>query len=224
MIAPWVEDDDAIEEVVRNTPRLCTTHCTLIKADRRGHVYFLEWGGHRLVIKWFPPFWAPPSRAVRRILKGRVGALIWERALQAYERGVSIARPLGMNQPASRYRQAYLVSEWVDGVALDLALADQALPQNTRAQIARNTGTVIRVMHSKGVTHGDLKPRNILISDSEPVLIDPDGIRIHMITAGLEKRARRDYKTLVSELAARSVEPLLVAELEQGMNAAAASD
>jgi len=210
VIAREFDADLSLRRIIEAVPAICRDEAELIKADGRGRVYRIESYGYRLAVKWFPALGATPGRTLRRLTKGRWGASIWRRARNAYERGLPLATPIGFHQPWSWHHEAYLVFQWIDGPTISAMLSDESVPFATRVQVAAAVGELIGSMHQSGISHGDLKARNILVAGKTPVLIDPDAIRIHRVSVGLKKRARRDWKTIVASLNASPVDSRLV--------------
>jgi serine/threonine protein kinase len=67
----------------------------------------------------------------------------------------------------------HLVVEYLDGPTLD-ELLDEHGPVDTPevVALAGRLAATLRWLHRNGVTHGDVKPSNVVIRDGEPVLID----------------------------------------------------
>jgi hypothetical protein len=67
----------------------------------------------------------------------------------------------------------YLVTEYVDGVRLDRAIAASGrLPATDLAGLAVGMAAALTAIHGAGVVHRDLKPSNVLLSYFGPKVID----------------------------------------------------
>jgi hypothetical protein len=67
----------------------------------------------------------------------------------------------------------YLVTEFVDGVPLSVAVADGGpLDESTLHGVALGVAAALSAVHAAGVVHRDLKPANVLLSLSGPRVID----------------------------------------------------
>src|SRR5918995_1507955 len=67
----------------------------------------------------------------------------------------------------------YLVTEYVDGVRLDRAVAASGrLPATDLAGLAVGMAAALTAIHGAGVVHRDLKPSNVLLSYFGPKVID----------------------------------------------------
>lgn len=98
--------------------------------------------------------------------------------------------------------KSYLVTEYVKGQKLyDFLQADRT-KQEQRSIVTRQVKELLREMGKDGITHGDLKHTNILITGNGPVLTDLDGMKVHKWiwlyklrhAKDLERFANRQYK------------------------------
>ena len=70
-------------------------------------------------------------------------------------------------------RAPYLVTEFVDGVPLSVAVSDGGpLDESTLHGVALGVAAALSAVHAAGVVHRDLKPANVLLSLSGPRMID----------------------------------------------------
>ncbi len=70
-------------------------------------------------------------------------------------------------------RGLFLVTEFIDGVPLDLFCASHHASLVRRVELLADAAEVVHALHEYGVIHRDVKPGNILIDAHErPVLID----------------------------------------------------
>jgi len=71
----------------------------------------------------------------------------------------------------------YIVMEYLPGGTLkDRIISKGALPARTAAAVALQIGEALRAAHEHGVIHRDIKPHNILITDSGHVKVADFGI------------------------------------------------
>jgi serine/threonine protein kinase len=67
----------------------------------------------------------------------------------------------------------YLVSEYVDGIALDEEIAERgALAPHEIALLGTQLLAALRTVHARGLAHVDIKPENIVLRNGRPVLLD----------------------------------------------------
>ena len=70
-------------------------------------------------------------------------------------------------------RAPYLVTEFVDGVPLSVAVSEGGrLDESTLHGVALGVAAALSAVHAAGVVHRDLKPANVLLSLSGPRVID----------------------------------------------------
>lgn len=72
----------------------------------------------------------------------------------------------------------YIVMDYVAGKTLDkIVLPNNPLPEATAIKYIRQVGEALKVVHSKGLLHRDIKPRNLILSqDNEQVILIDFGI------------------------------------------------
>ncbi|MEL6868394.1 MAG: serine/threonine-protein kinase [Pseudomonadota bacterium] len=94
---------------------------------------------------------------------------------------------------------AYLVMEYVDGLAIDAYCREHALSLRDRIALFREVCAAVGFAHSNLIVHRDIKPSNILITrDGQPKLLD----------FGIAKPITPDDDSAdVTELAARAMTP-----------------
>ena len=148
----------------------------------------------------------------------------WRLGHAFLSRRIDTPRPVLVCEPARafstrpwRNSTAYLAVEWIDGAKnLHLwAWSLSKLPQEERMrrayECARSLGRLVGRMHSRQISHGDLKGSNILVADDDAgaeirppktLLIDLDAARIHKRLP--QKRQVADLARLVTSLAAHS--------------------
>jgi serine/threonine protein kinase len=70
----------------------------------------------------------------------------------------------------------YLVMEYVDGLPLDRLLAKGSVPFPKACAWAAEVASALAAAHRTGVIHGDVKPANILITETEKVKLTDFGM------------------------------------------------
>jgi tRNA A-37 threonylcarbamoyl transferase component Bud32 len=118
---------------------------------------------------------ASDRHAWRDAWKARLGLGTAQREWRALERlraaGIPVPAPLAHVRLASG--EHVVVTEWIDGTPLALALADAARCRPMLAAV----GALVRALHDAGWVHRDLHRENILIANGAPVLIDLQAAR-----------------------------------------------
>ncbi len=112
----------------------------------------------------------------------------WRALTQLNAVGIPVPAALAHVRLASG--EHVVVTEWIDGTPLALALADGA---RRRALVAA-VGALVRALHDAGWVHRDLHRENILIANGAPVLIDLQAARRARSTAArLRDLGRLDH-------------------------------
>ncbi|MBW8058514.1 MAG: lipopolysaccharide kinase InaA family protein [Candidatus Methylomirabilales bacterium] len=92
--------------------------------------------------------------------------------------------------------QSYLITERVEGVGLLEScgrFGEAGASFQEKWQVARESATLLRTLHERGVSHRDLKAQNILVGEElprrfRPLLVDLDGVRLGRV--GRRRRIR----------------------------------
>jgi serine/threonine protein kinase len=71
----------------------------------------------------------------------------------------------------------YIAMEYLPGGTLkDRIISEETLSPQTAAEVALQTAEALQAAHNRGIIHRDIKPRNILITDSGDVKVTDFGI------------------------------------------------
>src|SRR5262249_48227640 len=96
----------------------------------------------------------------------------------------------------------YLVMEFVDGLPIDEYCVARQLSVDERLRLFRQVCAAVEVAHRHLVVHRDLKPRNILVADDVPKLLD------FGIATVLDSRRDGDVSPAGASAALRLMTPL----------------
>ena len=149
----------------------------ILKDSRSSTVAILEHGGEKYIIKWFRR--NSVLTGIKNLLRRSPAMRSWIFGQSLRDRGLPTARPLAVLQRfrGGFPREGFLIFKYIAG-AVELPGAVARASADERKQLAEDLGRLVRDVHDKGVSHGDLKAPNILIADGRPVLVDLVGIRL----------------------------------------------
>lgn len=83
-----------------------------------------------------------------------------------------------VEQVARQDGQVLVLEEYIQGDTLAFLLEDRPLPETQAREILLQVCRALKVLHSLGVVHRDVKPENIILRGDEAVLIDFDVSRV----------------------------------------------
>lgn len=82
-------------------------------------------------------------------------------------------------EAAEQDGQVMVLEEFIQGDTLDSLLRTSRLSPDQTREIMIQLCQALRVLHSIGAVHRDVKPENIILREREAVLIDFDAARLH---------------------------------------------
>jgi tRNA A-37 threonylcarbamoyl transferase component Bud32 len=88
--------------------------------------------------------------------------------------------------------KCYIVTEYVEGQNLYHFLRDKNVGDKQRSAAIQQILEVLGKLRKYGITHGDVKPSNILITENGPSLTDLDSMQVHKLDCTCRLRWTRD--------------------------------
>ena len=189
----------ALRELLGTPSRLVDgASCHLLKDSRTTRVTrrALLPGGPELFVKRYN--YQGFLYALKDVLRSSRSQRAWIAANGLVARGIPTATPVAYleRRRLGVLLESYLITEEVEGEGLrEFARRSRAsgASLDEKRQVTREVAALVRRMHEKGVSHRDLKGRNILIRQESPgrfrpFLLDLDGVQFGR--AGWQRRAR----------------------------------
>lgn len=91
--------------------------------------------------------------------------------------------------------RSYLVTEYVEGTRLREALAGGG---QEWSEVSERVLKILEELAGHGITHGDLKHTNILLTGDGPVLTDLDGMKVHRFGGRCRSRYAKDVESFTT--------------------------
>ena len=118
-------------------------------------------GGSRVALKMLHPALADTERARARLTR--------EATTVNRVRSSGVAHVVDVETEAT---QPFVVSEFIEGPTLATRLRSGAMPAREVAALAESLRHILTAVHDAGIVHRDVKPSNVILSPTGPVLID----------------------------------------------------
>jgi len=159
---------EALERFPTNAVETYWTH-------RRSTVGRVSIDGRSFLIKRYNA--AKPSARLRRLLGVNPARRAWKSATVMGQLGIATPAVLGIVTAGRRGRLrpgTYLVTEYLPAQTSDVFLGAGLIPRERKRAVADRILQAVQRLHRHGYVHGDLKGKNILVSDDVPYFIDLD--------------------------------------------------
>lgn len=170
------------------------------KHDTTSTLTLTSFDGRQIVVKRFNL--RNPWHALRRAPRATRASNCWEAARQLTALGIATARPVATVELryGPFYGRGYYVSEYVAGDLLSDVLRrglDSSLVQSAVDGVVG----ALRTMWSHGLSHGDTKATNFVITPwSRTVILDLDAVRAHRRAITLRRAVARDQQRFLRNL------------------------
>jgi tRNA A-37 threonylcarbamoyl transferase component Bud32 len=170
------------------TPESFLKNAEILKAGRSATVFKLKHGGEWVVVKRYnlKNVW----HRLRRCCRGSRAMHSWRFSHVLQLLGVPTPRAIAVreNRFLGLRGRSYFVMEYAQGSPLT-----ETLSKYKESRIAELDMFFLQ-MKFAGISHGDLKASNLLVSHSGVSLIDLDGMKCHARTRSCEAEWNKNYK------------------------------
>jgi len=164
----------------------------ILKDGKTSFVSHTTLGGRDIVIKRYNH--QGLFHSLRHTLRGSRAKRSWSNANRLCLLEIATPRPLAY---VDEYRgpllwRSYFITEFTRGPRLRSVLAQDDVPREQKQQLMEQMVRLIDRLAGHGISHGDLKHSNILITAAGPALTDLDAMRVCRLGWIRRRRQARD--------------------------------
>ena len=165
---------------------------TIIKTDRATTVSKVRVAGRDVIIKRYNN--QGFLNSLKYTLGGSRARRVWRETYLLQEMKIATPTALGYFDVCHKGKviRSYLINEFCPEPILHYLLLDKLIPITDWPRVTGLVRELLRDLHGKGVTHGDIKNSNIIYNNGELVLIDLDSLIIHRSTKKLQRYIKKD--------------------------------
>jgi len=173
---------------------------TIIKTDRATTVSKVKITGRDVIIKRYNN--QGFLNSLKYTLGGSRARRVWRETYLLQEMKIATPTALGYFDVYHKGRvvRSYLINEFCPEPILHYLLLDKLIPITDWPVIVGLVRNLLLDLHSKGVTHGDIKNSNIIYKQGELILIDLDSLIIHRSTKSLKRHIEKDMRAFEKKI------------------------
>jgi tRNA A-37 threonylcarbamoyl transferase component Bud32 len=151
----------------------------VLKNDDSCYVSHIVWNDRHIVIKRYNH--RGFIHSLRHTVKKSRARRGWWNANLLAKLHIATPAPLAYIEHRKGFLlwKSYLVTSYIKGQRLQNFLSDDNVTEEKRALVTQQAMTLLDKMGKCRITHGDLKHKNILVTDDGPVLADLDAMIAH---------------------------------------------
>ncbi len=173
---------------------------SIIKSDRATTVSKVNIADRDIIIKRYNN--QGFLNSLKYTLGGSRAKRVWRETylLQAME----IATPTALGYfdvyHQGRVIRSYLLNDFCPQPILHYLLLDKLIPITDWPEVVDLAHKLLGDLHSKGITHGDIKNSNIIYDHGKLVLIDLDSLIVHRSTKSLKRHVEKDMRAFEKKI------------------------
>lgn len=188
----FCEDAESANLIERIDPLLHAGQ--VIKDGDACHVSRLVWNHKDVVVKRYNH--QGLIHSLRHTLKKSRARKAWLHARRLAALSIATPRPVAYIEHRRGFLiwQSYLVTEYVEGQMLYDFIRDDKIPEQQRLDTMRRVVELLDELWKHGITHGDLKHTNVLVTESGPVLTDLDAMAAHRWKVLYKSKRKKDME------------------------------
>ncbi len=173
---------------------------TIIKTDRATTVSKASIAGQNVIIKRYNN--QGFLNSLKYTLAGSRAKRVWRETYLLQQLGITTPIALGYFDVLHNGRviRSYLLNAFCSGPSLHDLLLNSIITLDEWPAINDQVNNLLNILHSKGITHGDIKHTNILYEKGGLVLIDLDSLAIHRSEKKLKRSIEKDRKAYTKKI------------------------
>jgi tRNA A-37 threonylcarbamoyl transferase component Bud32 len=166
----------------------------VIKSDTTTYLSLVSWNNKRVVIKRYNH--KGLIHSLRHTIKGSRAKRSWLNGQLLTLLNIPTPKPLAFIEQRKGLLlwKSYLVTEYVPAQKLCDFLQDDRISGQEKKETAERLRRLLDKLGEYRITHGDLKPTNILITRNGTVLTDLDAVKIHKSNVIYQCRRTKDME------------------------------
>jgi tRNA A-37 threonylcarbamoyl transferase component Bud32 len=166
----------------------------VIKSDTTTYLSLVSWNNKRVVIKRYNH--KGLIHSLRHTIKGSRAKRSWLNGQLLTLLNIPTPKPLAFIEQRKGLLlwKSYLVTEYVPAQKLCDFLRDDRISGQEKKETAERLRRLLDKLGEYRITHGDLKPTNILITRNGTVLTDLDAVKIHKSNVIYQCRRTKDME------------------------------
>jgi tRNA A-37 threonylcarbamoyl transferase component Bud32 len=166
----------------------------VLKNDVATHVVRCTYNGLDIVIKRYnyQGLW----HSLRHTIKGSRAKKCWLFGHRLTDAGIPCAAPLAFveQRKYGLIRQSYIINEFIPGISLQKMITANTYSKDEKKHIISLCEEFLNKLTKFRLTHGDMKPSNILLHDEKPLLIDLDSMKQHRCSIALTYYTKKMFR------------------------------
>ena len=190
--------DDSTNIIKDIEQKIATGH--LIKTDRATSVAKTTIAGRAVIIKRYNN--QGFLNSLKYTLAGSRAKRVWRETYLLQALDIVTPSALGYFDVlrGGRVIRSYLINDFCPGPSLHDLLLETIIRPDEWPAFNQQVGELLNSLHTKGVTHGDIKHTNILYDKEQLVLIDLDSLIIHHSKNKLKHGIEKDQKSYIKKI------------------------
>ncbi len=171
----------------------------ILKNSNTCYISRFDYNNKDIVVKRYN--YKGPINLIRRNFKTSRARRNWLHANLLISVKIGTPRPFGFIEKKKGHFiwQSYYISKYTDAMNLYAFLANPNLTESGREKMADRIIELMAQLGKRGLSHGDMKRSNILITDEKLILIDLDSMKKHGLGLTCQMELAKDIKRLAKD-------------------------